>query len=404
MKTLRILLVVATALLTASFVSAQTWTLTSAPADTNWISIASSADGSKLVAVANGGIYNIVGIIYGTLPGPIYTSTNSGLTWCQTAAPSEVWQSVASSSDGIKLAAVAANVGIFTSTNSGETWAQATNAPTASLIASSSDGSELVAASPGALYVAGAIYISTNSGITWSQTSAPTDEDWYSVASSADGSKLLAAAFDGWVYFSTNSGGTWMQANIPNIGWMAAAVSSDGTTFVAAAYLDTMDNGGPIYVSTNSGVIWTQTSAPIVSWQAVASSADGTILLAATASAVYTSTNSGATWTSNSLPSEPWWLSVSLSADGNKLVAAAYNGGIYTAQITPAPRLNLALSDANFLLSWTVPSTNFVLQQSSDLGSWTDVSNAPVLNLTNLQDEVALSPTNSSGFYRLRTP
>jgi hypothetical protein len=83
MKTFRILLVALTTLLTANLALAQTWIQTSAPADTNWISIASSADGSKLVAVANGGIYNIVGILYGTLPGPIYTSTNSGLTWCQ---------------------------------------------------------------------------------------------------------------------------------------------------------------------------------------------------------------------------------------------------------------------------------------------------------------------------------
>ena len=131
-KTFRILLVALTTLLTANLALAQTWIQTSAPADTNWISIASSADGSKLVAVANGGIYNIVGILYGTLPGPIYTSTNSGLTWCQTAAPSEVWQSVASSSDGSKLAAVVQYGGIYTSTNSGATWTQATNAPNTS--------------------------------------------------------------------------------------------------------------------------------------------------------------------------------------------------------------------------------------------------------------------------------
>ncbi|MDD5141364.1 MAG: hypothetical protein PHY43_14030 [Verrucomicrobiales bacterium] len=44
------------------------------------------------------------------------------------------------------------------------------------------------------------------------------------------------------------------------------------------------------------------------------------------------------------------------------------------------------------------------MQQSSDLTSWADVTNAPVLNLTNLQNEVLLSPSNSSSFYRLKTP
>jgi len=55
------------------------------------------------------------------------------------------------------------------------------------------------------------------------------------------------------------------------------------------------------------------------------------------------------------------------------------------------------------LLSWLVPSTNFVLQQKPDLTTtgWEILTNAPALNLTNLQDEVTLSPTNNSGFFRL---
>ena len=53
--------------------------------------------------------------------------------------------------------------------------------------------------------------------------------------------------------------------------------------------------------------------------------------------------------------------------------------------------------------SWTVPSTNFVLQQNSDLSieGWTTVTNLPVLNLTNLQEEVGLSPANGNSFFRL---
>jgi hypothetical protein len=66
--------------------------------------------------------------------------------------------------------------------------------------------------------------------------------------------------------------------------------------------------------------------------------------------------------------------------------------------------LTLVPSGSNLNVSWIIPSTNFVLQQSSDLASWTDVTNPPVLNLTNLQNEVVLSPTGSSGFYRLKTP
>jgi hypothetical protein len=97
-------------------------------------------------------------------------------------------------------------------------------------------------------------------------------------------------------------------------------------------------------------------------------------------------------------------ISVASSADGSKLIAVDYGSGIWISQTTPAPQLNIAPSNTNLDFSWTVPSTNFVLQQSSDLGSWTDVTNPPVLNLTNLQNEVILSPTGSSVFYRLKTP
>jgi hypothetical protein len=85
-------------------------------------------------------------------------------------------------------------------------------------------------------------------------------------------------------------------------------------------------------------------------------------------------------------------------------VAVVYSGGIYTAQTTPTPQLNLAPTNSNLALSWLVPSTDFVLQQSCDLHNWSDVTNQPLLNLNNLQNQVMLSPTNSSGFYRLATP
>jgi hypothetical protein len=44
-----------------------------------------------------------------------------------------------------------------------------------------------------------------------------------------------------------------------------------------------------------------------------------------------------------------------------------------------------------------------VLQETPDLtsGSWTTVTNVPALNLTNLQDQISLSATNSGGFFRL---
>ena len=106
---------------------------------------------------------------------------------------------------------------------------------------------------------------------------------------------------------------------------------------------------------------------------------------------------------SNSVPHEDW-TSVAASADGAKLVAAG-NSGIFVSQSARSPFLNIELLNSNIILSWPVPSTDFVLEQNSDLtpASWMNVTNTPILNLTNLQNEVILSLSNSFGFYRLAT-
>jgi len=53
-----------------------------------------------------------------------------------------------------------------------------------------------------------------------------------------------------------------------------------------------------------------------------------------------------------------------------------------------------------------IPSTEFVLQQNLDLAApnWVTLANSPVLNLSNLQQQVTLSSTNSKAFYRLAAP
>jgi len=75
--------------------------------------------------------------------------------------------------------------------------------------------------------------------------------------------------------------------------------------------------------------------------------------------------------------------------------------GIYVAQTAVAPALNLTASENGPIVSWTIPSLNFTLQQSVDLSSWTDVTNPPVVDVTNLQHQVALPPPSANTFYRL---
>jgi len=99
------------------------------------------------------------------------------------------------------------------------------------------------------------------------------------------------------------------------------------------------------------------------------------------------------------------WSSVVCSADGNQLVAVVNGGGIYKSQSTPPPVLSLAPSAGDLLLSWIVPSMNLVLQENPDLATtnWTAVTHMPMLNFTNLRNEVIVPPPiDFHGFYRLK--
>jgi len=272
----------------------------------NWNAVASSADGSKVVAVASGG--------------QIYTSTDSGVTWSAHESKRN-WVSVASSGDGSKLvAAVAAvTVGasggqIYTSIDSGATWTARESVRNWSWVASSSDGSKLVA-----LESAGLIYTSADSGVTW--TPRASSRNWNSVASSADGSKLVAVEWTGYIYTSNDSGVSWIPRESER-SWGRVASSADGSRLVATEW------AGKIYTSSDSGVSWTPHDSTR-SWTSLASSADGRKLATAVYSGqIYTSSDSGASWVPRE--SDRSWASIASSADGGKLVAVEQTGQIYT--------------------------------------------------------------------------
>jgi len=397
------LLLAVTSFSLANLVSAQNWEDAYDTPGATWPSVACSADGTKLVGVTTGNSpYDFPP--FG--PGPIYTSTNSGATWLEVSnSPMDQWTAVVSSADGATLTAITDTGNIYTSSDSGMTW-KVTNAPSAFLVslACSADGRKLIA---GAWddYVGSQswLYISTDSGATWKVAKGALTGYWESVASAADGSRLVAAnVHAGEIYTSTNSGTTWKVAtNAPSGYCQALASSSDGTKLVAAI------SGGFIYLSTNSGATWQQSTAPVAQWQSVASSADGTRLAAVVAygGPVFTSTNSGATWTLNDAPNESW-QSVASSADGNELAAVSFQGSVYIGHTTPTPNLNITRSHNNVMLTWGVPSIDFVVQQNSDLTktNWTTVGGRPFLNLNNLQYQFAIPSSTGNTFYRLKTP
>ncbi len=273
------------------------WTPRENPRD--WKSVASSADGTKLVAVV--------------LNGQIYTSDDSGISWLARES-NRGWYSVASSADGTKLVAVVLSGQIYTSDDSGASWTPRETNRNWSSVASSADGTKLVAVVSGTR-----IYTSSDSGATW--TPRETIRTWGSVASSADGTKLVAFVQGGLIYTSVDSGVTWTP-RATNRTWQSVASSADGTKLVASVF------NGQIYTSSNSGASWTPRES-IRNWSPVASSADGTKLVAVVQSGqIYISVDSGATWTARE--SNRGWQSVASSADGTKLVAVPTGEQIYT--------------------------------------------------------------------------
>ncbi|HEX5220981.1 MAG TPA: sialidase family protein, partial [Verrucomicrobiae bacterium] len=196
----------------------------------SWDSVASSADGSKLVAVVS--------------PGNIFTSTNYGVTWGQQASAmgNLNWNSVASSADGTRLVAAVNGGNIYVSANSGTNWGSPFGTATWTGVASSWNGSNLVACSGSA-----GIYTSVNGGASW--TPRVGAASWTGVASSGNGSNLVAALQGGQIQISTNAGASWTPRG--SIGsWTCVASSADGSTLVAG------QNAGFVYVSLDSGLTW----------------------------------------------------------------------------------------------------------------------------------------------------
>ena len=373
---------------------AQNWTNTIFFNDESF-HIASSADGKVLIA---GGHFVPTN----------YISKDGGITWITNNSPVKLSIGFASSADGAKLVAIGyghvfPSASIYTSTNAGAAW-RSNNAPSKPWIsvASSSDGNKLVAVAGGDLTTSQtwAIYSSTNAGGTWAANNVPT-KNWHGVASSADGNKLVATCAGG-IYTSTNAGATWTSNSVPSLDWWPVASSVDGNKLVAADQFN-----GRIFTSSNAGGAWILNNIPMRNWVSVASSADGNKLVAVengTFGGIYSSTNAGVSWVQNNVTNLAW-SSVVSSADGNRLAAAGGRGSIFVSYSTPTPTLDIALINGGALLSWLIPSLNFTLQQSTNLtaGNWLDITNTPVLNLTNLNNEVTLPLSLGTTFYRLKS-
>jgi hypothetical protein len=375
-------------------------------------SVACSADGTTVVASANGGL--------------VCVSTDLGATWQATPLPTNGWTGVACSADGTKMVAVAETytvndsyMTLYTSSDTGATWTPQSVAPYAGVgnfdewwsVASSADGIKLAAGveeldtnqntSP---LLFGGIALSSDSGATWQPTSLT--GIWTAVASSANGSTLVALGRFGFpatnqqaVYLSTDAGGSWQQADLPQQFLNFITVSGDGSTMIAT--------GTNVFISRNSGATWQEwTNAPqgpsgSIFFTAPASSADGTKLMVGafgggSPGTIYTSDDSGVTWasTNNAIPGAGGFLFASASSeDGRDLIAIPRNE-IYVFTLDfPQPGHVYCSCNSNGIAGATVQiGTNSVTCDSNG-----------VYSVTNMAPGNYTATINASNYYTLTT-
>jgi alpha-tubulin suppressor-like RCC1 family protein len=348
---------------------------------TNVICVATDASGNSRT-----------GVVQVVVLRPGFRMAPAGEIWTPTLVQDQAITSIASSADGTRLVAAQYGGRIFNSTDGGLTWTVLEISRNWSSVASSADGTKMVAVDHGYDPTnMGRIYTSTDSGATW--TPRLTNNYWFSVASSADGTRLLAGAQN---IFATSidSGTNWIQHSTPGMFFSGTAVSADGMwmyvtdefgnlfrspdgglnwilrnhslnpeTLASSAGGDALLLGetgnGALWTSTDSGVSWAHRGyygSGDTTWYALASSDGGSRLAAAGGHTVtfpgfstnyyghlYFSVDSGVTWTA--APSNSWSC-VASSADGRKLVAGTMDGRIYTSVRTLLPSPGVMITGA----------------------------------------------------------
>ncbi len=249
---------------------ANNWVPVTSPGVQNWSGSACSSDGTRMIAVTNGGF--------------IWTSADSGATWTQRAT-SQNWSSCCSSSDGSTLAAVVQDGLIYLSTDYGVTWIAAgiTGLPDAGVLGWTCICSD----STGSILYAGvdqvgvqAIFGSTDGGSTWTQLTTVVSQ-YNDISCSSTGSVIitlgqlestLVGGLYGGVWVSTNSGSTWTDHYINNYitPWAKCRVTPDGTKMICS------ENGGIVYTSADAGTTWVkQFTGPNGLLQSLVFSSDG---------------------------------------------------------------------------------------------------------------------------------
>ncbi len=289
------------------------------------------------------GGYKLIGIMASSR---FHTYTPSGTSGSWTTTPTNPltldWDQVdiASSADGTKLIAGVYYGGVYLSNDGGSTWTRQTSPQFAEeedywiAVAYSADGSHAAAVvEDGYIYVYKAPPVPNpnpdpNNG--WTRVESAGFRTWNAVSVSNTGTHIYAAVYGGYVYGSSDSGATWKRDVSPGTyqSWMGIVVTEAGGFQVYA-----IPETGYMYAKASTvssqSLVSKTTSLGLLNWKSVDSSNDGEVAVAVVENgAIYTSKDSGETWVVDTSAGVHPWIAVTVSADGRQRVALASNGTV----------------------------------------------------------------------------
>ncbi|MFA6094871.1 MAG: peptidoglycan-binding protein [Candidatus Paceibacterota bacterium] len=335
----------------------------------DWFAMASTQDASRIIAFEQG--FN---------GGSAYLSTDKGATWdvIPNTGPIDWWAASFFNNDTQVIASGNFDY-LYISNDAGATWG-----PVESLgvknwyaVAGAASTTKVVAVDGG-----GYIYMSNDAGVTWNPMTDAGIDDWESIAISADGMKILAGTYNGRVVTSANGGVTWVtQAGISGGDLYTASMSADGGVMAIGDY----NYNGSLYISTDGGITWTSTLTTSGGVQSVSVSADGTKVIAADYyGPVSISANGGVTWAIQEFLNAQGLStidSVTYSSDGSMYIVSGggslyvYTSSDYKKPLTPCgstPAISTPAVGENTLyitgeniIGSTAASTTFTYDPSS---------------------------------------
>jgi len=220
-------------------------------------------------------------------------------------------------------------------------------------VATSMDGTMIVASTANDIFIG--TYSATDAH--WKLTPQGIHGNWAGIAYSSDGTHIYAAPLadtNGHMgYIHQYVSGVWTPTANAYGNWTSVACSSNGSTVVATQGSNTVGGKltyGNMFVSTDEGAGWRIPDRVSMGvWSSSAVSLDGKVMIVSQEiddtgypGQLWTSTDSGVTWTSNGPHMK--WSSVAMNSNGTLMMAAASTASAHV------------YSSSNFGVSWTTTS------------------------------------------------